>query len=100
MREFLIIFAEKSKTGFFLIIIKCNYFKKHMFIEKTSEISDSKLKINSIVELFKSSNTFVYLIFKKLSTIEKKICRKSVIYCSFKKIRFLRHMKTTVCHIQ
>src|SRR5438034_2108891 len=87
-------------TEFLSIIIEYNYFKTYIFTEKTSEISNFKLKIDSIAELFKSSNIFVCLIFRKLFTIEKKTCKKLIICCLLKKIRFSKYMRIIICYTQ
>ena len=97
---FSIIFAEKSETESSLIIIKYNHFRACISIEETFEMSDSELKIDSITKLFRLSDTFMCLIFRELSTIEKKTCRELIICYLLKKVRFLRHMRTTVCHTQ
>ena len=96
---FLIIFAEKSETEFSLTIIEYNYFEACMCIKKIFKISDSELKVNSIIKLFRLSDTFVCLIFKELFIIEKKTCRKLIICCSLKKVRFSKYMRIIIYHI-
>src|SRR5438034_10021568 len=43
--------AEKLKIESSSVITECNYFEEHIFIEKSSEILNSKIKVNLIVEL-------------------------------------------------
>src|SRR5436190_8588258 len=64
-----ILSAEELKIESSLITAEYNHFEEHICIEKSSEISDSEMKINLIVEFSKLINTFFCSIFRAFFTI-------------------------------
>jgi len=63
--------AEELKLESSSVIAECNHFEEHIFIEKSSEISDSETEINLIIKFFKSMSIFSCSIFEMFFTITK-----------------------------
>ena len=66
-----ILFAEELKIESSSVTAEHNHFEEHIFIEKLSEISDSEMKINLIIEFSKLMSIFFHSIFKIFFMITK-----------------------------
>ena len=66
-----ILFVEKLKIESSSVTTEHNCFEKCIFVEKSSEISDSEMKINLIIKFSKSISTFSHSIFRMFFMIIK-----------------------------
>ena len=66
-----ILFAEELKIEFSSVTIKHNHFEEYIFIEESSEILSSEMKINLIIEFSRLMSTFLCSIFGVFFIITK-----------------------------
>ena len=63
--------AEELKIEFSSVTAECNYFEECIFIEESSEISDSEMKVNLIIKFSRLMSTFLCSIFRMFFMIIK-----------------------------